>query len=106
MFEGMPVSLEFLRGVVGVLCIFFGYMAGRVFPDYRKGRVRSSRLTAWILRTALCAAAMLFPQRAVDAIAVIVWISAVAAFRAGVWTAARARKEEDLTKVIFPDQQQ
>jgi predicted anti-sigma-YlaC factor YlaD len=104
MFELMPVSLEFLRGVLGILCIFFAHMAGRVLVDLRKGRVRQSRLIAWVLRTAACAVAVIFPRRAADAMAILVWIVAAAAFAAGMWTASRARKEEDLTKTIFPDE--
>jgi hypothetical protein len=99
----MPVSLEFLRGALGVLGIFFAHMAGRALVDYRRARVRQSRLIAWVIRAMVCAVAMIFPRRAVDIIALVVWILAAAAFAAGMWVSNRAKKEEDLTKVIFPE---
>lgn len=100
----MLVSIEFLRGVLGLFALFFAFVAGRVLADFRRGRVKQSRLTAWILRLLVCAAAMIFPRRAVDAVAIGVWTGAVLLFAVGFWTASRPRKEEDLTHTIFPDE--
>ena len=99
----MPVSIEFLRGVLGVLSLFFAHMAGRAMVAVRNGRARQSRLIAWTLRTVVCAAAVMFPRRALDTAVFTVWALAVAAFAAGVLLASRVRKEEDLTR-IFPDE--
>ena len=98
----MPHSIEFLRGVLGLFALFFAFVAGRVLADFRRGRVKQSRFTAWILRTMVCAAAMIFPRRSVDAIAIMVWAGAVLLFAVGFWSASRPRKEEDLTDTIFP----
>jgi hypothetical protein len=100
----MPVSFGFLRGVLGLFALFFAFVAGRVLADFRRGRVKQSRLTAWILRTLVCSTAMIFPRRAVDAVAIAVWASAVLLFAVGFWSASRPRKEEDLTHTIFPDE--
>lgn len=100
----MPVSIEFLRGVLGVFALFFAFVAGRVLADFRRGRVKQSRLTAWILRMLVCSAAIIFPRRAVDALAIAVWAGAVLLFAVGFWSASRPRKEEDPTDTIFPGQ--
>jgi hypothetical protein len=99
----MPVSLEFLRGVLGLFSVLFAHMAGRVLVDVRRGRVKQSRFTAWVLRALVCAAAMIFPMRAVDRVAIAVWVLDIIAFGAGVWVASRARPAEDLSRTIFPE---
>lgn len=97
----MPVPLEFLRGVLGVLCVFFAHMAGRGVVAVRTGRGKLSRLYAWILRAVVCAAALIF-RHPVDLVVMALWGLAAMAFAAGLWVASRPRKDEDLTSVIFP----
>jgi hypothetical protein len=99
----MPnVPVEFLRGVLGVLCIFFAHMAGRSAMAVRKGQQKVSRLYAWILRTMVCAAIMVF-RHPVDNIAITVWTMAAAAFAFGLWSVSRQKPSEDLTHEIFPE---
>ncbi len=99
----MPnVPTEFLRGVLGVLCLFFAHMTGRSAAAVRQGRQRLSRLYAWILRTGLCAAFMIF-RHDVDVIAIAVWCLAAAAFAAGYWLVVNQKPPEDLTHEIFPE---
>ena len=100
----MPVSIEFLRGVLGVLSLFFAWQAGRVLVAVRKGEVRQSRLVGWMVRALVCAVGVIFPQRAIDRVVVTVWSLAVLAFLAGVRLAARQKREEDLSRTIFPDE--
>ena len=90
--------------MIGVFCLLFAHMAGRVLVDFRKGRTKQSRLIAWLLRTVVCAAAMIFPRRTVDNVAIVVWLLAAVSFAAGVWAASRSKKEEDLSRSIFPDE--
>jgi len=78
----MPVSFEFLRGVVGVLCVFFAHMAGRSAAAVPRGQQKISRLYGWVLR---------------------VWAVSGVAFAAGWWEVSRAKKSEDLTRQIFPE---
>ena len=99
----MPnVPVEFLRGVLGVLCIFFAHMAGRSFMAVRKGQQRISRLYAWVLRTLMCAVILVF-RHPLDNIAVAVWTLAAAAFAVGAWSFSRQKPPEDLTHEIFPE---
>ena len=99
----MPVSFEFVRGVLGVLCVLFAHMAGRSAVAVRKKQQKVSRLYGWILRAGACAVAVAL-RHSLDAIAVGVWVIGAAAFALGWWDASRARKvEQDLTHQIFPE---
>lgn len=97
----MPVSLEFLRGALGVLCVMFAHMAGRSGIAVRKGQQKISRLYAWVLRALVCAIGVGLRHPA-DAIDIGVWVLSAAAFAAGWWDASREKKAEDLTGQIFP----
>jgi hypothetical protein len=96
----MPVPIEFLRGVLGILCIFFAHLAGRSASAVQRGRQKTSRLYAWLIRTIVCAGALLF-RHSLDATAVIIYILAVAAVGAGWWDDRRPRKEDDFSQQIF-----
>lgn len=98
----MPVSLEFLRGMVGVLCIFFAHMAGRSAASVRRGQQKISKLYGWILRTLVCAAVIVF-RAPVDTMAIGVWALSLAAFALGMWTVSRQKPPEDLGSQIFPE---
>lgn len=99
----MPnVPMDFLRGVLGVLCVFFAHMAGRSLAAVRKGQQRSSRLYAWITRTLLCAVFVFFRQ-GLDFIAIIVCSLAAIAFGAGTYVVTHQKPPEDLTHEIFPE---
>jgi hypothetical protein len=98
----MPVSLDFLRGMLGVLCIFFAHMAGRSAESVRKGRQKVSRLYGWLLRTLVCAAILVF-RHTVDNVAIGVWALSAIAFAAGMLVTSRQKPAEDLTHEIFPE---
>jgi hypothetical protein len=98
----MPVSLEFLRGMLGVLCIFFAHMAGRSAAFVRRGQQKVSKLYGWILRTVVCAVVIVF-RSPMDSIVIGVWAVSVAAFALGVWAASRQKPPEDLSRQIFPE---
>lgn len=97
----MPVSLEFLRGALGVLCILFAHMAGRSGAAVRKRQQKISRVYAWVVRALVCAIGVAL-RHPVDAIDMGVWALTAAAFAAGWWDASREKKTEDLTGQIFP----
>ena len=99
----MPVSIEFLRGVLGLIGAGCAFMMGRSAAAVRKGWQKPTRLYGWIVRTAACMVAVAI-RHFVDATAVIVWVVAVAAGGVGFWMASRPRKEEDLVSAIFPDE--
>lgn len=98
----MPASFEFLRGVLGVLCIMFAHMAGRSGAAVHKRQQKVSRLYGWVLRTLACAAGVGI-RRAIDTTEIGVWVLSLVAFGLGWWSVAREKKEEDLTHQIFPE---
>ena len=97
----MPVSLEFLRGALGALCVLFAHMTGRSGAAVRKGQQKVSRLYAWALRALVCAVGVAV-RHPIDPIDVGVWALSAVALAAGWWDASRAKKSEDLTSQIFP----
>lgn len=99
----MPASLEFLRGVLGVLCVMFAHMAGRSGAAVQKRQQKVSRLYAWVVRTLLCAFGV-WMRRPLDSIDLGVWGLSIAAFALGWWAASHVRQEEDLTQQIFPQE--
>jgi hypothetical protein len=96
----MPVNLDFLRGVLGMLAVFFAHMLGRSAAAVGRGQQKRSRLYAWIIRTAVCAGAVALRHR-VDFIDIGVWAMAGVSFALGWWAESRPRKEEDLSGEIF-----
>jgi len=97
----MHVPIEFLRGVLGILCVVFAHLLGRSAAAVRAGRQRPGRLYGWALRTLVCAGALLF-RHPVDAVAIAVYAVAVVAAAVGFWIERRPKEPEDLTDEIFP----
>ncbi len=97
----MAVPIEFLRGVLGVICIGCAYMTGRTFGAVRKGWSKPSKLYAWIIRTTVCLVAVAF-RHPLDIVDIVIWALAAAAFSAALWDVSREKKTEDLTHTIFP----
>ena len=102
MFSVMPVSIEFLRGVLGVLAVFFAYLTGRSAVAVRKGKQKLIAFYGWVFRTLACAVVIAI-RHDVDAVDIAVWTLCLAALAAGWVTAARAKEPEDLTRQIFPE---
>jgi hypothetical protein len=98
----MPVSMEFLRGVLGILGIGCAYMTGRSFAAVRKGWQKLPRLYGWIIRTILCLLAMAF-RFPLDFVDMLVFALAAVAFAFAAWSTSRERPHEDLTRTIFPE---
>jgi hypothetical protein len=98
----MPVSMEFLRGVLGLLGVASAYMTGRSAAAVRKGWQRPSRLYGWIIRAVLCLGAMAF-RFPVDFVDMLVWALSAVAFTFALWGTSRQKPQEDLTRTIFPE---
>jgi hypothetical protein len=98
----MPVPMEFIRGVMGLLCVLFAYMAGRSAVMLNQGRQKKVRLYGRLIRMVLCGAAVLF-RRGLDAVSIGVWSLAALAFAGAAWAAAHQKPPEDLTDQIFPE---
>lgn len=98
----MPVSFEFLRGVLGVLGVIFSHLAGRSGAKVRKGKQKLSGFYGWVIRAAACVIVVSI-RHELGLLDVAVWVLCAAAFAAGWWDASRAGPEEDLTHQIFPE---
>ena len=95
--------MEFLRGVLGLIGVGCAYMLGRSVAAHRKGWQKKSKVYGWGLRTTLCMAAIAF-RHPLDTADIVVWTLSAAAFALAYWNTSRERKEEDLTRTIFPDE--
>ena len=100
----MPVPIDFMRGLVGVIGIGCAFMLARAVAAFREGQVRISKLYGWLIRLTLCIAAVWYPVRgSIDTADMVIFALAAAAFLAGYWGRTRVKKQEDLTHEIFPD---
>ncbi|MDE3166424.1 MAG: hypothetical protein KGN36_11520 [Acidobacteriota bacterium] len=97
----MPTSHEFLRGVLALIGVACAYMAGRTLVAVRRGWQKLSRLYGWLLRSAVCLAAIVF-RFPVDAMAFLAWSLAALLFALGYLQALRHKPPEDLSANIFP----
>ncbi len=98
----MPVPVEFLRGVLGVIALWCAFMGGRSFVAVRKGWQKISKFYGWIIRLTLCLAAIAF-RHGIDGVDLVVWIAVALVFLAGAWTISNRKPPEDLTHEIFPE---
>jgi hypothetical protein len=98
----MPVSFDFLRGVLGVLGIFFAYLAGRSGAQARKGQQKRARFYWWLIRATACLVALSI-RHELGVPDIAIWVLSAAAFALAWWDAARAKPTEDLTHQIFPE---
>jgi hypothetical protein len=99
----MPnVPVEFIRGVLGLLCLFFGHMGGRAAAAAVKGLQKTTRLYAWILRMILCSAMLVF-RHPIDNLVVAIWGLELVAFGLGYWMVLHQKPPEDLSHELFPE---
>ena len=95
--------MEFLRGIVGVIGIGCAYMTGRAYALLRKRQTTQFRLFSWVFRTVLCMIAVTF-RHELDFADIAITAVVVIAFALGIWQNSRIKKEEDLTRTMFPDE--
>jgi hypothetical protein len=98
----MPVSLEFMRGILGFIGIGCAFMLGRSIVAVRRGWQKQSMLVGWVVRLLLCMAAVFF-RHPIDAADIAVTTLAILACAFGAYQTAHQKQEEDLTKTIFPE---
>ena|SRR5579871_6430982 len=96
----MPVPINLLRGLLGLLCIFFSHMLGRAIVGVRYRRMRQRSLVGWLIRTLLTAGAILYGG-GLDRIALVAYVLAVASLALGMWDECRPKHHEDLTRQMF-----
>lgn len=97
----MPVSLEFLRGLVGGISIFFAHFLGRSIVLVSKGKQGRRPLYTWAFRYALATAAVCY--HGVDLLAIVVLAAGAVTLALGIWDERRPKKQEDLAKMMFPE---
>ena len=95
----MPIPVDFLRGILGLLCLFFAHFLGRSIVRARRGQ-RLRNFYGWLLRTIITAGAVLW-HRGLDNIAIVIFTLAAASLVVGIWDEQRPKKQEDLTSQIF-----
>jgi hypothetical protein len=99
----MPnLPVEFVRGVLGLLCLFFGYMGGRAAAAVSQGRAPGRRLFTWIVRMLICSFGLVI-RSPIDTLVIAVWTLELAVFGLGYWTVLHQKPPEDLSHEIFPE---
>ena len=98
----MPASFALLRGTLAFIGVGCAFLLGRSAAGLRRGFVKKSTVRAWALRAAACLLALAY-RYGFDAFDMGAWSLAASAAALGWWNGSRARKDEDLTRVIFPD---
>ena len=97
--ESMPIPLDVLRIVLGLLCLFFAHFLGRSIVRVQRGQSTRS-LYGWLIRTIIAGAVILF-RRGLDGISIAAFTLAAVSLVIGAWDEQRPKRQEDLTKEIF-----
>jgi hypothetical protein len=95
----MPVSLEFLRVLMGGLSVFFAHFLGRSVILTSRRRQGKRPLYTWAFRYAVSAGAVCY--FAIDRLALVVLILDSILFALGWWDEWRPKHQEDLARRMF-----
>ena len=95
-----PFPVDLLRGVLGLLCIFFAHFLGRSIVRMRRGAQKPRSLYGWLIRAIITAGGILW-NRGLDGLAIIIFTLAACSLTLGIWDEQRPKKQENLTKEIF-----
>lgn len=99
--DGMPFGI--LRVMMGAFCVLFAYSFGKSVIRIRRGRKRRSRATVWALRTIVTGLAAAW-RSGIDLITLGVLALAVLSFAGGAYAEWRPRHQEELDRIIFPNE--
>jgi hypothetical protein len=97
--ESMPIPVDILRVVLGLLCLVFAHFLGRSMVRVRRGQ-NLRGLYGWLIRLAIAAGVLVW-RHGLDGVAIAVFTLSAAALVVGAWDEQRPKKQEDLTKEIF-----
>ncbi len=97
------VSIQFIRIILGLLSLFFAYFLGRVAIEVRRRKLPHTKLTTWVLRTAVCLFGVVW-RRGLDATSIVFLVLAAASFAAGLYLEWRPRRIEEIH--LFPNNKQ
>lgn len=96
----MPVPIDLLRAVLGLLCVFFAHWLGRSAARARRGGKHG--LFRWTVRTVLTGLAVAW-RYGLDGVMIAVLLGAAASAGLGAWLESRPPKPgEDLSEQIVP----
>jgi hypothetical protein len=95
----MPIPLDTLRVLVGLLGLFFAHFLGRSIVRVRRGQNMRS-LYGWLVRTLIAEGAILW-HRGLDTLAIVAFTLTAVSLVVGFWDEQRPKKQEDLTREIF-----
>jgi hypothetical protein len=98
----MPLSLDFLRGFIGLLGVGCAFVLAQSLVSLRKGRGKLRNFYSWLIRAGLCLGAVAL-RHPLDIEDFVIWGLGAMAFAAGYWEASRYKEPEDLTRTIFPE---
>src|SRR4051812_35180297 len=91
--------IELLRTVLGLIGIGSAFMAGSTLSAVRKGQLKVGCHYVWMVRAAVCLAALAFRHNS-DAIMIGSWALAAVAFAGGWWHVLHQKPSEDLSHNI------
>jgi len=97
----MPASLWIARLVLALLCVGFAHMLGRVAARSFGQGARSAGLWRWVLRTVVAGLGLLW-RAGLDWLSITAYALAALAAAYGIYLERRPRKQEDLSRLIFP----
>ncbi len=93
--------IELLRLILALIGVGSAFMAGSTLAAVRTGTVKAGRHYAWMVRAAVCLAAIAF-RHSLDAVMLGGWLFAAIAFAAGWWQSSHRKPPEDLSHDIVP----
>ena len=93
--------IQLLRVLLALIGIGSAFMAGYTEAAVRRGRVKSGRHYAWMVRALVCLGALAF-RHAFDTVMIGAWAFAAIAFAGGLWQATHQKPPEDLSHDIVP----
>jgi hypothetical protein len=97
----MPLGI--LRILMGAFCVLFAYAFGKSAVRLKHGRERRSRAIAWALRTIVTGLAAAW-RAGFDLITITVLTLTVLSFAGGAYVEWRPKHEEELDRIIFPNE--
>ena len=101
----MPPPLGLIRGILGVLCIFFTHIFGRSIAERLRSQNRTPGLARPFLRAFVTALAVTW-QGGFDRLTIVVFLLALASGGLGFYLERRPKKVETVSLGILSDKAQ
>ena len=89
----MPI--QFLRVLLGLLAMFFGYMLGRAATRLRHAGQPLTKALTWILRTVVSLGAIIW-TRGLDWLGIVLTVLTLACIAFGIYLESRPRHQDEI----------